>query len=114
MKNRVLYFYTVIGALFQFLPAFYSHAVIRRFIIMYDMQGRIIPLLFILNKLVLLCYFLPIVFLFLAIKGIVQKKSDKYFIHLLGAEVLTPIIFLFFSFCCIIIAMINTGLKMVK
>ena len=112
MKNRGLYFYTVIGALFQFLPALYSHVTIRRFIIMYDTQGRSIPLLLFFNKLVLLCYFFPFVFLFLAIKGIIQKKSDNYFIHLLGAEVLTPITFLFFAVGCLIMAIMNTGLRM--
>lgn len=113
MKNKKpLYFYTLIGSLFQFIPAFYSQTTINRFIIMYDMQGRNIPLLIFLSKLVLLCYLIPILFLFLAIKGIVQKKSDGYFIHLLGAEVLTPIIFLFFAISCMIIVLMNIGLKM--
>ena len=113
MKNkRSLYFYTLMGSLFQFLPAFYSHAIINRFIIMYDMQGRNIPLLIFLSKLVLLCYLIPFLFLFLAIKGIVQKKSDDYFIHLLGAEVLTPITFLFFAVGCLVIFIMNIGLKM--
>ena len=106
-----LKFYTIVGAVLQVVPVFFSHTSVYRFFIMYNQQGRPIPFSFIvLEKIVLLSYLIPALLLFLAIRGIIHKKSDSYFIHILGVEALFPVSFLIFAVSCMIAIFMNMGL----
>ena len=110
--RRALVFYTFIGAILQVFPVIYSHVTVNRCLYMFDASGRTIPLLLILmNKFVLFCYIIPFLFLALVINGIIRKKVNNVFIHILGAEVLTPLIIFFFGAGSLLAFIMSMGLR---
>lgn len=113
--RRALIFYTLIGAILQIFPVMQAHSIVIRFLLMLDYQGTTLPLLLVvMSKLAIAFYIIPFLFLAIVITCIVRKKSDNVFINILGAEVLTQFIVLFFFAGSFFAFLMTTGLRMAK